>query len=202
MALNAATVKPAIQIYDSETSTWVNINVGIVKTLNPTASTDSISEKGIGGIIKERLSSHSYSWGWEGLPTSYKILQLGLPGDEGVPPELKVIMHDLLLEGAIISSMSIEGGEGKSLSYSFNGVAKQGSSTTPPMYDDPGSFFVYSDATITLGDETGEIKEFKLDISRDIKAIYGTSMDPQDWQIGVTEYSGSFTVSSDTMVKV
>jgi len=200
MALQGSSVKPQI-IIDPD-GTPVTVNVGIVQSLTPSSATESITEKGLGAITKERLTQHSFEFGWEGVLTDYQVLEAGaVVSGTGIPPTLDVYMHTEKLNDAIVRSMTISGAEGEAVKYSLDGAFLSSTTGTAPTYDDPGAFFVYSDGTIAFGSETDEIKSFSITLSRSVEPIYGTSMAPTDFTIGTTEYSGQIELAASAMAQ-
>lgn len=200
-ALQGSQVKPQI-IVDPD-GTPATIDVGIVQSMSPSASTQTVSQKGLSGVSLDRVSQHEFNWGWEGLVTAITLFDAGLPDDSTLlPPALDVYMHTEKLTDARVATMKITGSESEPLKYSFDGQFLAHSTiTAAATYTPPDFFFVYSDATITFGDESDEIKSFELTISRNLEPIYGTSLAPTDFTIGTTSYSGTIEVAASTMAQ-
>lgn len=203
MALAGSQVKPVIT--NKETGGGA-VPVGVVASIKNTVSTQSISVKGLNGVTLERVGQHTYEWGWEGFATTHELLTMGLPltsGDNaGLPPKLEVLLGGLQMNDAYVSKMNINGSEGNPLKYSLEGVFKTGEAKAQGSYTAPAHFFVYSDAVVSFGSETGIIKSFDLNVSRNIEGVYGTELDPQDFNIGSTEYTGKFEIAADDLVDV
>ncbi|MCL4407719.1 MAG: hypothetical protein M1542_07575 [Thermotogae bacterium] len=175
-------------------------NAGLVSSVKPSAKTNSITRSGIGGFTKNKITNHNYEFGWEGDFVDASVLKIALPVN-GIPPEIDITIHDLKYAGAHITKMSIKGDQDSTLTYSATAIAKGGSKVDAVIPVDPGMFLVFRDATITFGTSTAKITAFTIDISTKATPIYGTSIDPTDFQFGATEYSGSFTIVPDTSLE-
>ncbi len=172
------------------------VNAGLVASVKPSAKTNSITRSGIGGFTKSKITNHNYEFGWEGDVVDSSVLKLAIPVN-GIPPEVDITIHDLKYTGAHITKLSIKGDQNSTLTYSASAIAKSASIGAAITPVDPGMFLVFREATITFGDTTSKITAFVIDISTKVTAIYGTSIDPVDFQFGATEYTGSFTIAPD-----
>jgi len=172
-------------------------NAGLVSSVKPSAKTNSITRNGIGGFVKNKITNHVFEFGWEGDVVDSSVLKLALPLN-GIPPAVDIQIHDLTYAGAHITKLSLKGDQNSTLTYSATAIAKSASAGAAVVPVDPGMFLVFRDATITFGDTTSKITAFALDISTKATAIYGTSIDPVDFQFGATEYTGTFTIAPDS----
>src|SRR6056297_1176120 len=111
MALAGATIQPQIKLDPSGSTSYADttVEVGVVKSLTPSTATTVVTETGIGGISKKRLSAQEFNFGWEGLITNRDVLNAGLALDSNLPLTLEIMMHTEKLTGAKIQSMSISG---------------------------------------------------------------------------------------------
>ena len=198
MSLSGATIKPQITVDPGEVGEAV-VEVGVVKSLTPASSTSTVTETGIGGISKKRLSAQEFSFGWEGLITKRDVLTAGLIyGGTNLPPTLEIMMHKEKLTGAVVQSMNISSSEGEALRYSLEGKFLSSSTATAPTYSLTNTFFVYSDGTIAIGgDDTMTVKSFDITVSRNVNFVYGTSLAPTSLEIGTTTVEGSVEIEAD-----
>jgi len=201
MALSGATIQPKITLDPGGTTGYADtaVEVGVVKSLTPSSSTTVVTETGIGGISKKRLSAQEFNFGWEGLITNRDVLNAGLALDSNLPLTLEIQMHTEKLTGAKVQSMSISGSEGEALRYSLEGKFLSSSTTSAPTYSLENTFFVYSDGTITIGgDSSMTVKSFDVTVSRNVDFVYGTSLAPTSLDVGTTTVSGSVEIEADS----
>jgi hypothetical protein len=156
MALSAAQVKPKIELDPSGSSSYADttLKVGVVKSMSPSSSTESVKEKGIGGIVKKRLSKQEFKWGWSGFITDKNILYAGLPLDDGLPLPMDIYMHTRKLSGARTATMTISAAEGEPLKYDLEGLFLSHASAAEQTYEEPAAMFVYSDGAFYIGNTT------------------------------------------------
>jgi len=200
MALSGATIQPKITLDPSGSTSYADtsVEVGVVKSLSPSSSTTTVTETGIGGISKKRLSAQEFAFGWEGLVTVKEILNAGLPLDDNLPLTLEIMMHTEKLTGAKVESMTLSSSEGEALRYSLEGKFLSSSTASAPTYSLTNTFFAYSDGTISIGgDSSMTVKSFEINVSRNIDFVYGTSLSPTSLDVGSTTTSGSVEIEAD-----
>jgi len=198
--LYGANIRPKI-VTDPVGSTsyaGIALAIGVVKSLSPSSATTTVTETGIGSIVKKRLSAQEFNFGWEGLITEKSIFNAGLPLDNGIPLDLDVYMHTQKFTGAKVETMTISGSEGEALRYSLAGKILGHETVAVADEDSPDSFFVMSDGIITVnGNSSKIIKSFELNVSRTINFVYGTSLSPVSLDVGTTNFAGTLEVAAD-----
>ncbi len=66
---------------------------------------------------------------------------------------------------------------------------------------DPGTFFVLADSTISFDGSTNQVTAFELNAERDVTAVRGTNLDPQDFSKSSFNYSGNITLSPSSSLR-
>lgn len=179
------------------------VHLGLLQSLSPSITNEAADEKGIGGYVRNRMTKYEQAVSFGGLVTNKNVLDFGMNTGAGVPPFVKLYLHDATLSSCRFGNMSLSGGEDSPLEYSLDGMFLSiTTGATPETGISPETYFVFSDATITWGAEADVIRSFSLNKNQDVTGIYGTSMSPQDYEVGTASFEGEFVIASSTVSKI
>lgn len=191
MALTGADVYA--RIINGETT----YDCGLVSDAKPAIKTSTLQRSGIGNITRARINAHDYECSWSGDVPDAALLAALLVKDN----VFDVQLHDIELEDAVVKSLRLAFDERNPLTYAVDFVGKDMGSITALVAADVEhvkGFFVMSDATISFSGSTDTVVKVDVSASREVEAVRGASLDPQDFSKGPFIFEGTVTVSPST----
>lgn len=170
---------------------------GLVSDAKPAIKTSTLQRSGIGNITKARINAHDYECSWSGDVPDATLLAALLAKDN----VFDVQLHDIELEDAIVKTLRLAFDERNPLTYAVDFVGKDMDSITALTESDVEyvkGFFVMSDATISFSGSSDTVVKADVSANREINAVRGASLDPQDFSKGPFVFEGTITVSPST----
>jgi len=170
---------------------------GLVSDAKPAIKTSTLQRTGIGNVKRARINAHDYETSWSGdVPDG--VLLAALLGKDNV---FDVQVHDIELIDAVVKSLRLAFDERNPLTYAVDFVGEDMDSITALTETDIDhikGFFVMSDATINFSGSSNTVIKADIAASREVEAVRGASLDPQDFSKGPFIFEGTITVSPST----
>ena len=167
---------------------------GLVSDVKPSIKTSTLQRTGIGNVKRARINAHDYEASWSGDVPDGTLLAALLNKDN----VFDVQVHDIELLNAVVKSLRLAFDERNPLTYAVDFVGEDMASITALTetdIDHVKGFFVMSDATINFSGSSNTVVKADISASREVEAVRGASLDPQDFSKGPFIFEGTITVS-------